>query len=172
MSGCSIYKEYILTALLGVNTSCLLPSVVVICQIIPYLVLPYSAKLFYYQGWPRITEQTCIADRQRPLSTSGKSTHIPWFISIPKNACGGQLAERRVKYRHVHKIIFRTFYGETTRKTYEKTTLFVICYRLIIFAVGVFLFEVPVVAGSVFLDYSSDGIDFGRGHNCSRRTTP
>ncbi len=39
-----------------------------------------------YKGWPRITEQTIIVDRQRPLSTSGKSTHISGFISFPTSA--------------------------------------------------------------------------------------
>ncbi len=35
-----------------------------------------------YRGWLRITEQTRTEDRQRPLSTSGENTRIPWFISF------------------------------------------------------------------------------------------
>ncbi len=43
--------------------------------------------LSIYRGWPRITDQICIADRQCPLSTSGKNAHIPWFISFLTSAC-------------------------------------------------------------------------------------
>ncbi len=93
---------------------------------------------FFYKGWPRITEQTRIADRQCPLSTSGKSTRIPWFISFPTSARRCQSAERWAGYRHVHKITFRTPIKKQQEKTCEKTTLFVIHYRLIIFALSVF----------------------------------
>ncbi len=47
---------------------------------------PTICSRYLYKGWRRITEQTHIADRQRSLSTSGKSTHISWFISFPTSA--------------------------------------------------------------------------------------
>ncbi len=54
-------------------------------------------------------------------------------------------------------------------KTYEKTALFVICYRLILFAHGVF-FSYPLLSMLVFLDNRGDSIDVGHCHNCLRRT--
>ncbi len=59
-----------------------------------------------YEGWPRITEQTRIADRHRLLSTSSKSTSILWFISFLTRALTG--VERRARYRHVCKTTFGT----------------------------------------------------------------
>ncbi len=61
-----------------------------------------------YEGWPRITEKIRITDRQRPLSTSGKRTSIPWFISFPTSARQGRSTERWAKYRHVRKTTLET----------------------------------------------------------------
>ncbi len=58
-------------------------------------------------------------------------------------------------------------------KTYEETTLFVIHYRPIIFALGV-TWDVQGLNKSsdgqmpVYLDSNGDGIDVGRRHNCSQ----
>ncbi len=91
-----------------------------------------------YKGWPRITEQIHIADRRRSLSTSVvKSTRIPRFISFPTSACWSWSAEWWAIIRHVRKITFEPT-EKQQEKIYEKRTLLVIRYRLIIFALGVF----------------------------------
>ncbi len=61
-----------------------------------------------YRGWPRITEQTLIVDSQHPLSTSGKNTHILWFISFPTGACWLPYIEREARYSWLPKVCWCT----------------------------------------------------------------
>ncbi len=72
-----------------------------------------------YKDWPRITEQTCIVGRQRPLSTSGKSTRILWFISLPTSARWGRSAKQWARFRH--KCV-RLFLGPLWRNGKKKLT--------------------------------------------------
>ncbi len=120
--------------------------------------------------------ETRIVDRQCSLLTSSKSTCTPWFISFTTNARWGWSAEWRARYRHVCKTTFGHLQRNSKEKTYEKTTLFVIHYGLIIFALSV-MWDVQGFSKSldgqmpVFLDNSGDGIDVGCHQNCSWHTT-
>ncbi len=59
-----------------------------------------------------MTEQTCIADIQRPLSTSGKNTRIPWFISFPTSILLGLIGRTTGEILACLQDHFRDPYGE------------------------------------------------------------
>ncbi len=61
-----------------------------------------------YRGWPKIIEQIHIVDIQCPLSTSGKNTHIPWFISFPMSVCRLSYVEREARYNWLPKSMLCT----------------------------------------------------------------
>ncbi len=72
------------------------------------------------QVWPIITEQNRIVDRQCSLSTSGKSTRIPWFISFPTSAHWGRSTEWWARYWHVCKTTFATPMEKGKKKLTKK----------------------------------------------------
>ncbi len=129
-----------------------------------------------HKGWPRITEQTGIADRQHPLSTIGKNKRIPGLLAFQQALA----RDNRTNDGRDMGTYVIPFSGppmeKQQEKTCEKTTLFVISYRLITFTLGDFfgyslLFEVPAVADPIFFNNSGDGIDVGHCHHCLQRTT-
>ncbi len=75
-----------------------------------------------YKGWPRITEQTRIVDRQCPLSTSGKSTRILWFISFPTSTHQGESAKGRWDIGMCVRLL-SDLYGEPVRKNLWKNNV-------------------------------------------------
>ncbi len=101
-----------------------------------------------YKSWPRITEQTHIADRQHPLSTSGKRTHIPGSLAFQRAlATVDRVNERRDIGMHVRPLLCSPM-EKQQKKPYEKTTLLVIRYRLIISTLC-FFFGYPLLARMV-----------------------
>ncbi len=82
------------------------------------------AYVHIYRGCARITEQTHIVDRQHPLSTSKKSTRIPWFISFPMSTFQPSYIKQEMRYGRLPESMSIYPYSEWLYAWREGKTIF------------------------------------------------
>ncbi len=131
-----------------------------------------TGQFLWYKGWPKITEQTRIVDRQCPLSTSGKSTRISWFISFPMSARQHRSAEWWVRYRHVRSPLSRPLQRAPTPHTPISSQFLALRFCKSIHVGCAVCRKNSDSQLIVFLENSGDSIDLGYHHNCSRGIAP